>query len=386
MILIFYSAKISFKSINNSNMRTKLFLILLIVTLPLEFVISSGLNTSGGKKAQNKKPVNIIILIGDGMGPAELSAGIAVSENTFFIERFPYAGFCKTSSSDNYVTDSGAAGTAIACGIKTRKRMIGLGPDSSVVASIMEVAHRNGLSTGIVSTSSITDATPASFAAHNSNRDNYEEIASDFMNGAIDVFIGGGLDYFNRRKDNIDLTANLKENGYDVVYSIEDLMKSKSLKIAGLLARQHMEKANQGRIGKLESMTQKAIEVLSKNKKGFILMVEGSQIDKAGHAHDIEWLTSEVIDFDRSVGVAYEFAQKNSNTLVVVTADHETGGLTLPGGNLEERTIRHNFGSKDHTAVMVPAFSYGPGAERFSGIHENTFFFNEFIDLLGLKK
>ena len=113
-------------------------------------------------------------------------------------------------------------------------------------------------------------------------------------------------------------------------------------------------------------------------------MVEGSQIDFAGHANDIDWLTSEVIDMDSAIRYAYSFAKENGNTLIIVTADHETGGLTLPGGNLAEKRVSANFGSKNHTAVMVPVFSYGPGAERFSGIHENTFFFNEFSDLLDL--
>jgi alkaline phosphatase len=133
-------------------------------------------------------------------------------------------------------------------------------------------------------------------------------------------------------------------------------------------------------------MTEKAIEVLSKNKKGFILMVEGSEIDFAGHAKDINGVTSEVIDLDQAVGEAYKFAKAKGNTLVIVTADHETGGLTLPGGDLNNHKVVANFGGTGHTAVLVPVFSFGPGAEKFSGIHENTFFFNQFVEILGLMK
>jgi alkaline phosphatase len=357
---------------------------LIIILLTLVIIVSGGSGKpSEGRKKTSSKPVNIILFIGDGMGPAHLTAGMTVSDHTFVMEYFPYSGFCKTSSFDKYVTDSAAAGTAIASGTKTRNGMIGMGPDSIAVKSIMEIAHANGLSTGLVSTSSITHATPASFVAHNIARGNYEEIAKDFLNGTIDVFIGGGMDHFNRRKDSVDITVNLKKNGYDVVYSIEDLKKSSSGKIAGLLSKVHMEKSTEGRKGKLAIMTEKAIQTLSKNKKGFILMVEGSQIDFAGR--DVDWLISEVIDMEEAVDKAYNFADKNKNTLVIVTADHETAGLTLQNGNIKEHKVVANTFSGSHTAVMVPIFSFGPGAERFSGIHENTFFFNRFVELLKLK-
>jgi alkaline phosphatase len=186
-------------------------------------------------------PVNIILFIGDGMGPAQLTAGMSVCDHTLAVEHFPYSGLCKTSSSNKYITDSAAAGTAIASGKKTKNGMIGMGPDSVAVKSIMEVAHDCGLATGIISTSSITHATPASFVAHNYSRRNYEDIAKDFMNGTIDVFIGGGMTYFLNRKDGIDLTARLRDQGYDVVFTIDELKISDSAKVAGLLSKKHMD-------------------------------------------------------------------------------------------------------------------------------------------------
>ncbi len=336
-----------------------------------------------GKRGRAK---NIILFIGDGMGVAQLYAGMTVSHNVFSLEEFPYSGLCKTYSADNYITDSAAGGTAIACGTKTNNGMIGVNPDSLPVMSVMEIAHKNGFATGVVSTSAITHATPASFVAHNAGRGNYEDIAKDFLSGTLDLFIGGGADHFRSRKDGTDLTLNLREQGYSVVYTLKDLMTVKSQKIAGLLANVHMNKESEGRDGALEEMTKKAIETLSKNKNGFVLMVEGSMIDFGGHEQNLDYVVSEMIDFDNAIGVAKDYASENHNTLVVVTADHETGGLTLNGGSIGDHTVSGKFSEGDHTAVMVPVFSYGPGAEKFSGIHENTFFLEAFLNTLRIKR
>lgn len=338
-----------------------------------------------GKSAGNRSAKNIILFIGDGMGVAHVYAGLTKSEQIFSLEKFSYSGFSKTYSADNYITDSGAGGTAIACGVKTNNGMIGVKPDGTVVKSIMEIAHNNGFATGVVSTSAITHATPASFVAHNTGRDNYEEIATDFLNGTLDLFIGGGENHFRLRADSADLALKLKEQGFDVVYTLEDLKNTRSKKIAGLLAKEHMPSVSEGREGALAEMTAKAIETLSKNDKGFILMVEGSMIDWGAHEQNIDYLVSEMIDLDKAVGVALNYASENRNTLVVVTADHETGGLSLTGGDLSTHTIEAKFSGGDHTAVMVPVFSYGPGAEKFSGIHDNTFFLDEFLNLLKIK-
>lgn len=332
-----------------------------------------------------KRPVNIIIFIGDGLGPAHITAGIAVSDNTLVVEKFKYAGYCKTSSYDRYVTDSAAAATAIACGVKTRNGMIGMGPDTTIVRSIMEIAKKNGLATGVVSTSAVTHATPAGFVAHNPGRGNYEDIALDFLKGTVDVFIGGGANHFVKRADGKDFSSDLRKMGYDVVFTLDDLMKSRTDKIAGLLDAEHMARSVDGRYGMLETMTSKAVETLSRNKKGFILMVEGSQIDFAGHDRNLEWTISEVLDFDRAVSWAYEYAEKSLNTLVVVTSDHETGGLVLTGGDIKKKTVTGVFATNNHSGVIVPVFSHGPGAEKFTGIIDNTDFFPKFMELLRLK-
>jgi alkaline phosphatase len=348
----------------------------------------SAFNNPGayGQKTGRSKTKNIILFIGDGMGAAQLYAGMTVSNQPFTLEKFPYSGFSKTFSADNYITDSAAGGTAISSGEKTNNGMIGVRPDSTLLTSIIEFVHKKGFSTGVISTSSITHATPASFVSHNSGRGNYEDIAKDFLNGTLDLFIGGGEDHFRKRKDGKDLTVDLKSQGFDVVYTLEDMKNSKSDKLAGMIAKVHMPKVSEGRDGALEEMTRKAIEILGKNKNGFFLLVEGSMIDWGAHDKNIDYVVEEMIDLDKAIGVAYEYAKTDRTTLVVVTADHETGGLTLTGGSLSDHKVKANFSVDDHTSVMVPIFSYGPGAERFSGIHDNTFFMDEFMRSLKIKK
>jgi len=349
-------------------------------------MLATGFATGFDAAAKSPKVKNIILFIGDGMGTAHLYAGMTVSNQPLNLVQFPYSGFSITFSADNYITDSAAGGTAIACGVKTNNGMIGVTPDSVPVSSIVAIAHNRGLATGVLSTSTVTHATPASFVAHNSGRGNYEDIAKDFLNGTVDVLIGGGEDHFRKRADGKDLTADLKAQGFDVVTSLESLKASMSPKLAGLLAKEHMPKASEGRQGVLAEMTGKAIEILSRDKDGFFMMVEGSMIDWGGHDKNIDYVTSEMIDMDNAIGAALEFAKKNKNTLIVVTADHETGGLSLTGGSYKEHSISANFAGTDHTAVMVPILAYGPGAERFSGINDNTFFLDTFLNLLKIKK
>jgi alkaline phosphatase len=359
------------------------------IAILLAVFISTGCSVREVSKTDIPKPAvkNIILFIGDGMGTAQVYGAMTVSKIPLTIESFPYSGFSKIWSSNNYITDSGAAGTAIACGVKTKNGMIGMLPDSTVVPSITEILHKKGIATGVLSTCQITHATPASFVAHNVKRANYEEIANDFLSGTADVFIGGGEDYFRSRKDGRDLAVNLKEMGYDVAYNMEDLKKSGSLKLAGLLAKKDMPRALKGRQGMLAEMTGKAIETMSRDKDGFFLMVEGSMIDWGASSKDLDYTLSEVIDLDDAVRVAKEFAEKNGETLIVVTADHETGGMYLSGGNIAQKLVTAGFNEKgSHTGVMVPIFSYGPGAEKFSGIHDNTFFMNQFLELLNISK
>ena len=339
-----------------------------------------------------QKPVNLVLFIGDGMGLAHVYASMTESGDEMTFPFFPVTGFSRTHSENSYSTDSAAGSTALATGEKTNNRMIAMRPDSTMLVTLLEHARAEGKSTGIVCTSSLTDATPASFAAHTPLRYNYRAIAQQYANGAADIFIGGGRRYFSPQADSAgnlnmadDVITKLKEKGYDVVYSLEDFVTSESDRIAGLMSPEDMPRITEGRDPRyLADATRKAIAVLSGNKKGFVLVVEGSEIDDAGHYNDTRMVTREVLDMDRAVAVAYEYARTDGNTLIVVTADHETGGMSITAGDLEKREVTGSFSLKGHSGIMVPVFAYGPGAQSFSGVQDNVDLFCHFIRLLEL--
>ena len=348
--------------------------------------------TSAGSARQ--KPRNLVLFIGDGMGVSHVYAAMTVSGNTMTFPSFPVTGFSRTHSANSYSTDSAAGGTAIATGEKTNNRMVAMRPDSTILVTLLEHAKAAGMSTGIVCTSSLTDATPADFATHVPLRYEYRAIAKQYMNGAADIFIGGGRKYFVPVPDSTgkinpeeDVVSGLSRAGYDVIYDLESFIASKSNRIAGLMADDDMPRLFEGRDPQyLARATAKAIEVLSRNPGGFILMVEGSEIDDAGHSRSTSMVTDEVLDMDRAVAVAHDFALRDGRTLIVVTADHETGGMSITGGDLAKREVKAEFSFTGHSGVMVPVFAFGPGATEFTGIQENTGLFHNFFRLLSLDR
>jgi len=332
-----------------------------------------------------KKPKNVIFMIGDGMGLAQLYAGMVTNNNKLEIERCTTIGLSKTYSSNKFTTDSGAGGTALACGVKTKNGMIGMKPDTTVVESILELCEKNKLSTGIVVACALTHATPASYIAHQKNRDMYEEIAADYLKTDIDVFIGGGRKHFEERLDKRNLTTELKAKNYSIAYNLADVQAVKSGKLAGLLYDVHNPPMPE-RGNMLPESTMAAIDILDNNKKGFFLMIEGSQIDWACHNNNLTQEIKEVLDFDQTIGKVLDFAQKDGNTLVVITADHETGGLTILDGKFGSDNMTSKFSTKDHSGVPVPIYAFGPGAENFSGFMENVAMKAKIEKLLNLKK
>jgi len=328
-------------------------------------------NINSNRSKPSLKPKNIILLIGDGMGTAQIYAGYTANKGQLNIMSMPYSGFSITYSADNYITDSAAGGTALSSGVKTKNGAIGMDAYGLRVETILELAERQGKATGLIATSAITHATPASFIAHVASRAEYEEIAKYFLQTPIDLFIGGGRKHFEERADKRNLSNELKEHGYQVAHSLEEGLKINSLPLAVFTAEEHNPKYPQ-RGDMLPQATQKAIDLLSKNSNGFFMMVEGSQIDWGGHQNDAGYLVDELLDFDRAVGIALEFAQKNENTLVIVTADHETGGLALTAGDMEKGQVTGSFSTGNHSSVMVPVFAFGPGAEEFTGAYQNT--------------
>lgn len=331
---------------------------------------------------KGKKPKKVIMMIGDGMGTSQIFAGLTANGGHLFLDNFKHVGFSKTQSSDKYITDSAAGGTALSTGQKTYNGAIAVNTDTVAIKTILEMAEDHGLATGLVSTSAITHATPASYIAHQGSRGNYEDIAADFLKTDIDVFIGGGYKHFTERKDKRDLTSELKQKGYQVLRDMDEIAQVKTGKLAGLTADEHNEVYPKRKMN-LPLSTQTALNILNQNKKGFFIMIEGSQIDWGGHANNTIYVVNEMLDFDQTIGKALEFAANDGETLIIVTADHETGGFALTGGDMKTGMVKGAFPTGDHTAVMVPVFAYGPGAENFTGIMENTDIAKKIISLMG---
>jgi len=336
------------------------------------------------EKELPKLPKNIVFLIGDGMGLTQITAGLIAQRDALNLERCKFIGLSKTNSADNLITDSAAGATAFATGKKTYNGAIGVDMDTLPLTTIIEIAEQNGLATGLVATSSITHATPASFIAHQKFRYMDEEIAEDFLKTEIDVFIGGGKKFFERRKDHQNLLDLLRANGYEVATGMEEIKKVSAGKLAGFIADEHPVMVTEGRGQVLAESTLKAIEILNQNDKGFFLMAESSQIDWGGHANDSKYIISEMQDFDYTVGKVLDFADADGETLVIITADHETGGYGIVGGDLEAGEVEARFVTDYHTATMVPVFAYGPGAEAFAGVYHNTAIFSKMVASLGL--
>lgn len=329
-----------------------------------------------------KRPKNIILLIGDGMGVAQVYSALTANKGQLNLNYMKHIGFMQTQSADDYITDSAAAGTAIATGVRVNNGAIAIDQDGKVLKSILYISEDNNKATGLVSTSAITHATPASFVANQPDRGMYEDIAGDFLDSGIDLFIGGGKEHFTSREDGRNLLEELSQNNYRVFSSLEEAASVKTGPMAILTAAIHNEVYPE-RGNLLPDATQKAIEVLQSNKEGFFLMVEGSQIDWGGHANNTTYIVHETLDFDRAVGKALTFAANNKKTLVIVTADHETGGMSIDNGDISKGTLSAKYTTGDHTGIMVPVFAYGPGAEAFIGIYKNTDLFVKMVEAFG---
>jgi len=295
-------------------------------------------------------PKNIILMIGDGMGMGQLSAGTYASGNHTNQEEFPIVGIQKPQAFDNLITDSAAAATAFACGVKTFNTAIGVDKDKKPVQTILEEAEGKNMKTGMVATSTIVHATPASFIAHNDYRKNYEAIAVE--------------DYLSE-------TPAIK-------------MKLESAdKFAYLASDNDPLPVYQGRDYFID-MSMSAINFLSNKSgdEGFFLMIESSQIDWGGHANNANYILEEFKEFNQLIGKVNAWASNDGETLVIVTADHETGGFTIQTGSTMDSLVT-TFTSTHHTGDFIPVFAMGPGSENFSGLYENTAIYHKMRKALG---
>ena len=340
---------------------------------------------------------NVILMIGDGMGLPHIAATRTIvlgAHGRLYIERMPVTGIIDHYSADEFVSDSAATGTSLATGYKTNSDMIGLLPDGTPALTILEAARDIGMATGLVATLTITHATPAAFAAHIHDRDLEAEIAVQLLESKVNVLLGGGRALFKpgvsgykfERSDGRDLTREARDRGYEYVETRDELMNAKADNgyLLGLFSDGFM--LVQDSEPTLAEMTDKALEILSRNEKGFFLMVEGSQIDWGAEDNDINYTIREQLHFDLAIGNAIQFAMKDDETLVVATADHEAGGMFIPEGppNQLDGKISIGWGTDGHSGVPVPVFAYGPHAEKFMGWYDNTEIPKRIANILGI--
>lgn len=323
-------------------------------------------------QSQNKKVKNIILIIGDGMGLSHISSAWVANRGRLNLDNFPVVGLSRTYSHNRLITDSGAAGTAIATGQKTNNYVVGVDSLGNQLSTMIDYAAKAGKKTGISVVCRLNDATPASFMAHQTDRDLAEEIVSQYPGSKVDFIAGGGMKYWRNRTDKIDMVELMKHQGYAFAANESELLSINKLPALAILADLELPVASiRGNL--FRNMNQKAIELLNaENKKGFFLMIEGSCIDDWSHANKIDKVVEEVLDLDRTIGDVLQWAGKDGETLVIVTADHETGGLTLLDGDIKTGTVKVDFANQSHSNVLVPVFAFGPGAESFAGIYENT--------------
>lgn len=403
---------------------------------------------------------NVILMIGDGMGFDHMSVARYCKGQQMHMDKLPYTGYMTTHSSDSYVTDSAAAGTAIATGYKTYNGAISYTPDDRKPTTLLEAAQKQNKKVGLVSTTRLTHATPASFAAHVDDRDKENEIAEQILNKNIDVLLGGGWRHFlprkagGRREKGSNLIKKAWKQDYKVVNNRYALhyKAQKADKILGLFSKSHMSyelDRNPEQTPSLAEMTDVALKNLSQDKDGFFLMVEGGRIDHASHGNDAATMVEDLLAFDQAVKEAQKFVEEHPDTLLIVTSDHETGGLGAAAGpykikpevlnnvsrsagyiagklneersnvkkvvskyaNLElteeeVKQIKNATGdyepgntigkilsnkalvgwtSGGHTAGEVPVMAVGPGAERFTGLMDNTDLFEEISNIANYK-
>ncbi|MCK0133701.1 alkaline phosphatase [Arenibacter sp. S6351L] len=331
------------------------------------------------KSDQTEKAVkNVILLIGDGNGLTQISSSVLANGGSLTLTQLKSIGFIKTQSSDDFTTDSAAAGTALATGAKTYNRSIGMASNGQALVNITELLDQHQFVTGCITTDKIVGATPSSFYAHQKDRDDTDGIAKDLLKSKLSLFVGGGESSFN--------TADFQGNSFSILKEVDELGASKKDKIGLFIAENDVPSFLEGRGNILAEATRNGLQFLNAKKKPFFLMVEAAQIDSYGHKNEVGGIVTEGIDFDVAIAEAIKFADKSGNTLVVITADHETSGFTMPQGNMEMSMVEGDFTTDDHTATMVPIFAYGPHSQEFQGVYENNEVFHKILKVLNIKE
>ncbi len=316
---------------------------------------------------------NVILMIGDGNGLAQISSALFSNGNQLNLTQLKNMGLVKTQAADDFTTDSAAGATAYASGQKTNNRAIGVGPDGKALDNLPDILDGYGFSSGIVTTDPMTGATPASFYAHHPERDDAKQIAAYLAQSKLDLFVGGGGDTFASELD------KLEQAGFSLVDKLENW---KGEKIGYFASPTSLPKMLDGRGDYLRKSTEAALSFLEGKGSPFFLMVEAANIDSGGHENSTGMIVTETLDFDQVIGSVLKFADEHPGTLVLITADHETGGVSLPQGDIESNIVELAFHSDDHTGILVPIFAYGAHSGDFRGVYENTEVFQKIMKLV----
>ncbi len=344
------------------------------------------LPVAGCLSSSSALPTSIILIIADGTGIGQHTASYYLND-TYAPARFQHVGLMSTHPVyRKLVTDSGAAGTALSTGVKTINRLVALDPDSNEVKTVLEYARDKGMGTGLVSTSSVAHATPASFAAHEASRYSYVAIAHDMSQARVDVMFGGGIEHFSARSDDPRDTMTpfekLEAHGAQFISALDDPIDY-DRPVVGLFATKHMPSALEGRTPTTTQMAQRAVEILQRKPGGFFLMIEESQVDWEGHDMNLDGVVAEMQSLNDLVNAMLDYQAKHPDVLVILTADHETGGLhmqhdveinhglhTYP--DEEGAELIAGWSSSTHTSNFVPIFATGPGSGAFDAFMDNT--------------
>lgn len=316
---------------------------------------------------------NVILLIGDGNGLSQISSSVLANKGQLTLTQLKNIGLIKITAADNFTTDSAAGATAFATGKKTKNRFIGVDSEGNTTLNLTEILSKKGFNTGVITTDEIVGATPSAFYAHQKDRGMEKEIAEDLLTSKLAFFAAGGKS---------KVSAN---HQFLVVNQPEEIGKNKAEKLAYFMSENGVPQVLKGRDNLLSSVVENGLTFLKNKKKPFFMMIEAAQIDSGGHSNNVGTIVTEGIDFDRAITKAIQFADQNPGTLVVVTADHETGGFSIPHGDMKSSTIEGDFTTDDHSATLIPVFSYGSGSENFIGVYENNEIFHKILNALKLK-
>jgi len=327
---------------------------------------------------------NVILIIGDGMGLAQIQAALTANHGKLNLAGIRHLGFSLTKAANSGNTDSAAGATAIANGEKSNNRYVGVDSLGRPLTNLPDTLLGFGIRSGIISTGDITDATPAAFYAHQPERNWSDKIARDFLTSKAEILIGPNRRSFLENTDR-ELMSKIRNRGYEYLPDLSSLEQSKPGKKIVLVADSAGRPILKGRGDMLKKSLEQTIRLLSADKKGFFIMAEGAQVDYGGHDDNLPYIVTELMDLDRTVGAAMKYADQDGQTLVIVTADHETGGLSLLAADQKKGRILGDFSTNDHTNIMVPVFAYGPQAGLFSGMYQNNEIFHKILRLLTSK-